>query len=78
MCLIIIIYYTIKLKTLQIGTLKIKNNKYDTVKPRFNGLMRKGDCPLFKKTRILPSVDAQYMFWLKSLYYCYVAETYCT
>jgi len=33
---------------------------------------------LFEKTRILPSVDAQYTFWLKSLYYCYVAETHCS
>ena len=36
-----------------------------------------GKCRLFEKTRILPNVDAQYMFWLKLLYYCYVAETYC-
>jgi len=36
-----------------------------------------GKCPLFKKTRILLSVDAQ-SFWLKSLYCCYVAETFCT
>ena len=33
-----------------------------------------GKCPLFEKTRISPSVDAQYTFCLKSLYYCYVAE----
>jgi len=26
-----------------------------------------GKCPLFEKTQILPSVDAQYTFWLKSL-----------
>ena len=36
-----------------------------------------GKCPLFEKTRILRSVNAQYTFWLESLYYCYVAETYC-
>ena len=36
-----------------------------------------GKCPLFEKTRILPSVDAQCTFWLKSLHYCYVAKTYC-
>jgi len=36
-----------------------------------------GKCPLFENTRILRSVDAQYTFWLKSLFYCYVAETYC-
>jgi len=24
-----------------------------------------GKCPLFKERRILPSVDAQYTFWLK-------------
>ena len=36
-----------------------------------------GKCPLFEKTRILPSVNAQYMFWVKSLYYGYVAEAYC-
>jgi len=36
-----------------------------------------GECPLFEKTRILPSVDAQYTFWLKLLYYYCVAETYC-
>jgi len=29
-----------------------------------------GKGPLFEKTRILPSVDAQYTFWLKSLDYC--------
>ena len=45
------------------------------VKPRFNGLMRKCSCPLFEKTRTLPSLDAHNAFWLKSLYYCYVAET---
>ena len=38
-----------------------------TVKPRFNGLMRKCKCPLFEKARILRSVDAQNTFWLKSL-----------
>ena len=50
-------------------------NNYDyTVKPRFYGLMRKCNCPLlekcplFEKTLILPSVDTQYTFWLKSLY----------
>ena len=52
-----------------------------TVKPRFNGLMRKCNCPLlenvrYSKTRNLPSVDVQYTFWLKSLYCCYIAETY--
>jgi len=49
----------------------------DTVKPRFNGLMRKCNCPLFEKAQILSSVDAQYKFWLKSLYDCYVEKTYC-
>ena len=34
-----------------------------------------GKCPLFEKTRISASVDAQYTFCLKSLYYCYVAES---
>ena len=59
---------------------KQNDNTGNTVKPRFNGLMimRKCNCPLFEKTQILPSVDAHYMFWLKSLCYCYVAETYCT
>ena len=54
----------------------------NTVKPRFNGFMRKYNFPFLEnvrylKTRILPSVDAQYTSWLKSLYYGYVAETYC-
>jgi len=31
-----------------------------TVKPRFNGLMRKYNCLLLEKTRILPSVDQAY------------------
>ena len=33
-----------------------------------------GKRPLFEKTRILRSVDAQYTFWLKSLYCCYVEK----
>jgi len=32
---------------------------------------------VIRKDTVLPSVDAQYAFWFKSLYYCYVAETYC-
>ena len=76
-------WWSVRSQSIVVYPWKVDMQKRCTVKRRSNGLPRKCNPPLLenvcysKKTQILPSLNVNNTFWLKSLYYCYVAETSC-